>query len=80
MVVFAGFSDSEVAAMNPEAAELADRLDLSMSSIDMTNTSLAMHEEREGEISGVGESMQQPLSLFHVAGAVDALEGKFIPY
>lgn len=41
--------------MNSEAADLVDRLDLSMSSIDMTNTSLAMHEEREGEISGVGE-------------------------
>lgn len=41
--------------MNSEAADLVDRLDLSMSSIDMTNTSLAMHEERESEISGIGE-------------------------
>ncbi|XP_056247646.1 Golgi reassembly-stacking protein 1a [Seriola aureovittata] len=50
-----GFSDSEVAVMNPDAADLVDRLDLSMSSIDMTNTSLAMHEEKDGEISGVEE-------------------------
>ncbi|XP_018532991.1 Golgi reassembly-stacking protein 1a isoform X1 [Lates calcarifer] len=50
-----GFSDSEVAVMNPDTADLADRLDLSMSSIDMTNTSLAMHEEKDGEISGVEE-------------------------
>ena len=54
--VFAGFSDSEVPVMSPDAADLADRLDLSMSSIDMTNTALAMHEEKEGEISGVGKS------------------------
>lgn len=50
-----GFSDSEVAAMNPDPAELMDRLDLSMSSIDMTNTSLTMHEEKDAEISGVEE-------------------------
>ncbi|XP_074506477.1 Golgi reassembly-stacking protein 1a [Sebastes fasciatus] len=50
-----GFTDSEVAAMNPEPADLADRLDLSVSSIDMTNTSLAMHEEKDGEVSGVEE-------------------------
>ncbi|XP_075953466.1 Golgi reassembly-stacking protein 1a [Anarhichas minor] len=50
-----GFSDSEVAVVNPEPADLADRLDLSMSSIDMTNTSLTMHEEKDGEISGVEE-------------------------
>lgn len=50
-----GFLDSEVAVMNPEPADLADRLDLSMSSIDMTNTSLTMHEEKDGEISGVEE-------------------------
>ncbi|KAM6989983.1 Golgi reassembly-stacking protein 1a [Tautogolabrus adspersus] len=48
-----GFSDSEGALMNPDPSDLMDRLDLSMSSIDMTNTSLAMHEEKEGEISGV---------------------------
>ncbi|XP_070830048.1 Golgi reassembly-stacking protein 1a [Chaetodon trifascialis] len=50
-----GFSDSEAALMNPDAADLADRLDLSVSSIDMTNTSLAMHEEKDGDISGVEE-------------------------
>ncbi|XP_034410962.1 Golgi reassembly-stacking protein 1a [Cyclopterus lumpus] len=50
-----GFLDSEVAVMNPEPADLADRLDLSMSSIDMTNTSLTMHEEKDSEISGVEE-------------------------
>ncbi|XP_056276915.1 Golgi reassembly-stacking protein 1a isoform X3 [Pseudoliparis swirei] len=50
-----GFLDSEVAVMNPEPADLADRLDLSMSSIDMTDTSLTMHEEKDGDISGVGE-------------------------
>ncbi|KAI3374426.1 hypothetical protein L3Q82_006251 [Scortum barcoo] len=50
-----GFSESEVAVITPDAADLMDRLDLSMSSIDMTNTSLAMHEEKEGEISGVEE-------------------------
>ncbi|XP_029380636.1 Golgi reassembly-stacking protein 1a isoform X1 [Echeneis naucrates] len=47
--------DSDVAVLNPDAADLADRLDLSMSSIDMTNTSLAMHEEKDSEISGVEE-------------------------
>ncbi|XP_030607229.1 Golgi reassembly-stacking protein 1a isoform X2 [Archocentrus centrarchus] len=50
-----GFSDSEVAVMNPDPSDLADRLDLSMSSIDMTSTSLAMHEEKDGDISGVEE-------------------------
>ncbi|XP_068423291.1 Golgi reassembly-stacking protein 1a isoform X2 [Clinocottus analis] len=50
-----GFLDSKVAVMNPEPADLADRLDLSMSSIDMTNTSLTMHEEKDGDISGVEE-------------------------
>ncbi|CAJ1071600.1 Golgi reassembly-stacking protein 1a [Xyrichtys novacula] len=50
-----GFLDSEVAVMNPDPSELMDRLDLSMSSIDMTNTSLAMHEEKEGDISGIEE-------------------------
>ncbi|KAL6104672.1 gorasp1 [Pungitius sinensis] len=50
-----GFSRSKVAATNPESANLTDRLDLSMSSIDMTNTFLTMHEEKEGDISGVEE-------------------------
>ncbi len=68
MLVFPGFSDSEVAVMNPDAADLVDRLDLSMSSIDMTNTSLAMHEEKDGEISGVGKLGQQQFASrgFHV--------------
>ncbi|MEQ2216992.1 hypothetical protein XENOCAPTIV_007806 [Xenoophorus captivus] len=51
----AGLSDSDVAAMSPDPADLLDRLDVSTSSIDMTNTSLAMHEEKEGDISGVGK-------------------------
>ncbi|XP_029930049.1 Golgi reassembly-stacking protein 1 [Myripristis murdjan] len=50
-----GFSESEVAMMSTDPADLVDRLDLSMSSIDMTNTSLAMHEEKDSEISGVEE-------------------------
>lgn len=50
-----GFSDSEGAVVNPDPSDLMDRLDLSMSSIDMTNTSLAMHEEKEGDISGIEE-------------------------
>lgn len=59
MLFFPGFSDSDMAVMNPDPADLLDRLDLSMSSIDMTNTSLAMHEEKDGEISGVGKLTQQ---------------------
>ncbi|XP_017276396.1 Golgi reassembly-stacking protein 1a isoform X2 [Kryptolebias marmoratus] len=45
--------DSEVTATNPDPLDLMDKLDLSTSSIDMTNTSLAMQEEKEAEISGV---------------------------
>ncbi|XP_041659936.1 Golgi reassembly-stacking protein 1a [Cheilinus undulatus] len=56
-----GFSDSEGAVLNPDPSDLMDRLDLSMSSIDMTNTALAMHEEREGEISGVEELEESAL-------------------
>lgn len=55
MLVFPGFSDTDLAAMNPDTADLLDRLDVSTSSIDMTYTSLAMHEEKDSEISGVGE-------------------------
>lgn len=55
VMVETGFSDSEVAGMNSDPADLLDRLDLSMSSIDMTNTSLAMHEEKDSEISGIEE-------------------------
>lgn len=47
-----GFLD-ESAVMTPEPADLLDRLDLSTSSIDMTNTALAMQEEKECDISGV---------------------------
>lgn len=50
-----GFSDqSEVAMMNSEVSDMADRLDLSVSSIDMTNTSLAVQEDVD--VSGVGEA------------------------
>ncbi|NP_001007412.1 Golgi reassembly-stacking protein 1a [Danio rerio] len=49
-----GFSDhSEVALMNSEVSDIADRLDLSTSSIDMTNTSLAVKED--ADVSGVEE-------------------------
>lgn len=49
-----GFSDpSEVAMMNSEVSDIADRLDLSISSIDMTNTSLAVREDID--VSGVEE-------------------------
>ncbi|XP_077083170.1 Golgi reassembly-stacking protein 1a [Siphateles boraxobius] len=49
-----GFSDqSEVAMMNSEVSDMADRLDLSTSSIDMTNTSLAVREDIDA--SGVEE-------------------------
>ncbi|XP_057712769.1 Golgi reassembly-stacking protein 1a [Corythoichthys intestinalis] len=51
----AGSSNSEVANMSPVPAELLDKLDLSMSSVDMNNTSLAMNYEKDNEISGVGE-------------------------
>ncbi|XP_027877486.1 Golgi reassembly-stacking protein 1-like [Xiphophorus couchianus] len=54
-VMDSGLSDSDVAVMSPDPADLLDRLDVSTSSIDMTNTSLAMHEEKEGDISGVEE-------------------------
>ena len=40
--------------MNSEVSDVADRLDLSVSSIDMTNTSLFVHEEKDSDISGIG--------------------------
>lgn len=40
--------------MNSEVSDMADRLDLSVSSIDMTNTSLAVQEDVD--VSGVGEA------------------------
>ncbi|KAM3866085.1 Golgi reassembly-stacking protein 1-like [Diretmus argenteus] len=50
-----GFSECDMAAMSIDSADLVDRLDLSMSSIDMTYNSLAMHEERDSEITGIDE-------------------------
>lgn len=51
-----GFSESEMAIMNSDPSDMADRLDLSVSSIDMTNTSLAVHEEKDSDnISGIEE-------------------------
>ncbi|CAB1326797.1 unnamed protein product [Coregonus sp. 'balchen'] len=56
-----GFSESEVAMMTPDPSEdMADRLDLSVSSIDMTGTSLAVHEDVHEEkdndnLSGIEE-------------------------
>lgn len=44
--------------MNPDPSDLLDKLDVSTSSIDMANTSLAMHEEKESEMSGIGEKTQ----------------------
>uniref|UniRef100_A0A8C4IAB4 Golgi reassembly stacking protein 1a n=1 Tax=Dicentrarchus labrax TaxID=13489 RepID=A0A8C4IAB4_DICLA len=67
-----GFSDSDVAVVNPDVADLVDRLELSMSSIDMTNTALAMHEEKDGDISGVGKlgstSYQHPVAFGYIFG------------
>lgn len=53
--VLSGFSNTEVPGMTPDPADLLDKFDFSMSSIDMTNTALAMHEEKDSEMSGVGE-------------------------
>ncbi|XP_051552758.1 uncharacterized protein LOC127440296 isoform X4 [Myxocyprinus asiaticus] len=48
------FTDqSEVAMMNSEVSDTAERLDLSVSSIDMTNTSLAVQED-----IGISEELQ----------------------
>uniref|UniRef100_A0A1A8CFU4 Golgi reassembly stacking protein 1 n=1 Tax=Nothobranchius kadleci TaxID=1051664 RepID=A0A1A8CFU4_NOTKA len=60
-VVDPGSPDSDSAVMNPEPADLIDKLDLSTSSIDMTHTALAMHEE-EVEVSGV-EEMEDSVQL-----------------
>ncbi|XP_077580099.1 Golgi reassembly-stacking protein 2-like isoform X1 [Stigmatopora nigra] len=48
----AGSSNSEVTNMSPVPADLLDKLDLSMSSLDMNNTSLAMNYDKN-EISGI---------------------------
>lgn len=66
LFVFPGFSDSDAAVMNVDTADLVEKLDLSISSIDMTNTALAMHEEKDGEISGVGKFI--PVSWSFRAG------------
>ncbi|XP_077580100.1 Golgi reassembly-stacking protein 1-like isoform X2 [Stigmatopora nigra] len=51
----AGSSNSEVTNMSPVPADLLDKLDLSMSSLDMNNTSLAMNYDKN-EISGIESS------------------------
>ncbi|XP_076149580.1 Golgi reassembly-stacking protein 1a [Alosa pseudoharengus] len=50
-----GFSDQSEVAFNSEVSDVADRLDVSVSSIDMTNTSLAVREEKDSDISGIEE-------------------------
>lgn len=50
-----GFPDTEEPEMTPDPSELLEKIDLSMSSIDMTNTALAMHEKEDSDISGVEE-------------------------
>lgn len=50
-----GFSDAEVPEITPDPSDLLEKIDLSMSSIDMTNTALAMHEKEDSDISGVEE-------------------------
>ncbi|XP_056148912.1 Golgi reassembly-stacking protein 1-like isoform X1 [Lampris incognitus] len=65
-VIDPGFSESEEAILNTDPSDLVDRLDLSMSSIDMTNTSLAMHEEKDIEITGVEELETSDLATMSV--------------
>ncbi|XP_061151842.1 Golgi reassembly-stacking protein 1a isoform X1 [Syngnathus typhle] len=48
-----GLSDSGVAALSPVPAELLEKLDVSLSSVDMNDTSLALNYEKEEDISGV---------------------------
>ncbi|KAK7945106.1 hypothetical protein WMY93_000834 [Mugilogobius chulae] len=50
-----GFSETSVPELTQDPSDLLDKIDMSMSSIDMTNTSLAMREEKDSEISGVEE-------------------------
>lgn len=49
--------------MSPDIADLVDKLDQSMSSIDMTDMALAMHKEKDCDISGIGKQNLIPLSL-----------------
>lgn len=66
-----GFSDqSEVAMMNSEVSNMADRLDLSFSSIDMTNTSLAVREDID--VSGVEDLQGRELPCGDLEGHVTA--------
>lgn len=58
-----GFSDSEAAALTADTADLVDKLDLSVSSIDMTDTALAMHEDKDCDISGIGELNQSQIRV-----------------
>lgn len=53
--------------MTPDVSDLMDRLDQSVSSIDITTTALAIHEEKECDISGVGKLGEEnvlPVSQF----------------
>ncbi|XP_061926277.1 uncharacterized protein LOC133665095 isoform X2 [Entelurus aequoreus] len=56
-----GLLESEAAMMSPDPADLLDRLDVSVSSIDMNDTSLAIKDERDNEISGVGKLARRTL-------------------
>lgn len=49
--------------MTLDPADVLDRLDLSVSSIDMTSTALAMHEEKECDISGVRTFGQESIFI-----------------
>lgn len=53
-IVFTGSPDSEMPATGLVTADSMDKLDLSVSSVDMNDTSLAMNCDKEDEISGVG--------------------------
>lgn len=52
---FTGSPDSEMPATGLVTADSMDKLDLSVSSVDMNDTSLAMNCDKEDEISGVGK-------------------------
>lgn len=57
--------------MTPEVSDLMDRLDQSVSSIDITTTALAIHEEKECDVSGVGKLGEQnvlPMSVLLYIG------------
>ncbi|KAK5859655.1 hypothetical protein PBY51_021195 [Eleginops maclovinus] len=69
-----GFSETEAAVATPNPADLIDRLDLSVSSIDMTNNLLAMHEEKDGDISGIEELEDSVLLSSSAESQPDPLE------